>query len=195
LRNLVAELAKSAWVELKKVGSLGIAFQVSYDNLTLVDPVRDTTLFNFGGFLNYSAGYVLIPHPKKHRPMFKRAVDLKLWMVPKIGVFDFFPTKLDNSHMQTAFKSMLFDALERFAKSHRIKMGDVRYPMPEIYQIDRQYPPRILTLPTYNLDESKIVETVNILNDIQEDVGLSDQQRAENLVLYKADFMTCRNTR
>jgi hypothetical protein len=195
VRNMVAELAKSAWAELRKVGSLGIAFQLSFDNLTLAEPVRDATLFNFAGFLNYSSGYVLIPHPAKQRPMFKRAVDLKLWMVPKLGPFDFFPREHDNRNMQLAFKSMLFDTLQRFAKFRRIKIGDIRYPMPEIHQIDHRYPPRILTLPTYDLDESKIAETIDILNEIQEDIGLSDQQRRENLILYKGDFMTGRNTR
>ena len=97
--------------------------------------------------------------------------------------------------MHQAFQSMLFDALQRFAKSRRIKIGDVRYPMPEIHQIDHRYPPRILTLPTYNLDESKIAETIDILNDIQEDIGLSDQQRGVSLILYKGDFMNVRNTR
>src|SRR5436309_6194643 len=129
--NMVAELAKSAWAELKKTASLGIAIQISYDNLTLADPFRDPRLFNHAGFLNYSSGYVLIPHPQKQRPMFIRTIDLRLWMVPKLGVFDFFPTKLDNSNMHQAFLSMLFDALQRFTKSRGIKIGGVRYPMPE----------------------------------------------------------------
>jgi hypothetical protein len=142
--------------------------------------------FSYGGWL---------PIRQSRKPYPSYLADLHLHLVPTLTPFDFHPTRNDNINMDKAFRSMLWDSLKEWAKSRNISLSKLKFPMPKIIQLDHLSTPEIMTLPTYDLDEAIIADTIKILDRILEDVGMSSEQRKELLILIKGDFLTTRNNR
>ena len=63
------------------------------------------------------------------------------------------------------------------------------------FQINRSEVPEILPHPTYDLYEGYINDMIKILYSLQTDVGLSETQRKEKLILICGDLMTVLNIR
>lgn len=195
LRRLISDIAGAQTRRLKTVAASGKAFQASFDNLTMADKARDPRLFNRTTYITYTATFILIPPADRRPEMFTRTKDLHLHLVPTLTPFDFYPTPTDNNNMEEAFRSMMWDSLKAWAKSRNISLPDVKFPMPKIIQLDHQSIPEIMTLPTYDLDEAILADTIKILNRIFDDVGMSSKQREELLILIKGDFLTTRQNR
>jgi hypothetical protein len=70
--------------------------------------------------------------------------------------------------MEKAIRSMLWDSLKEWAKSRNISLPNLKFPMPKIIQLDHLSTPEIMTLPTYDLDEAVIADTIK---DIESNLG------------------------
>lgn len=195
IRGLLTDIARAQRQRIRSVASSGKAYQPSYDNLTLADKVRDPQLFNQTTYLNRTVGFLLLPHANRRPDIFSRNKDLRKEMVLTLTPFDFYPTQSDKSNIMKSFEHLLAEVLDNFAASQSITIRKLDFSAPCILQLDRHSTPEILTLPMYDLDESQIAETINILEEIQSDVGMSSMQRKEGLVLYKGDGLTVNNIR
>lgn len=195
IRRLLSDIAEAQRKVIQRVASSGKAYQSSYDNLNLADKVRDPRLFNITTFLNWTSLFLLIPPAPRRPPLFSLSKDLRKEMVLTLTPFDFYPTQSDNSNMTKSFEHLIATALSSFAVSRGITIPKLGFTAPCILQLDPHSTPDILTLPTYDLDESQIAETIKILEELQGDVGMSVQQRKEALVLYKGDGLTVNNIR
>ena len=67
--------------------------------------------------------------------------------------------------------------------------------MLEVEVLDHNDRSRFHILPTYDLDEIHIDEMINIIYEISEDIGLSELQVKETIVMFKGDNMTAKNIR
>jgi hypothetical protein len=186
--------AESLREELKSLCNKGMAIQVSFDNLTAAANVRDERLHNKASYLTYTAGYVVEPPPSRAVPMFTRS-DVNYSAVQRLIIKDFLPSDDDQSILRFAFRSMLFTIVKRYGKQHNLTFSDINFPMPTVDALDPQDRPRFHVLPTYDLDESRIDEIISIIYEIADDIGLSDAQVKEFIVMFKGDYMTVKNIR
>jgi len=112
---------------------------------------------------------------------------------------DVIPSPQDERDMGEAFLSYLgqvfTNCLERFEVPNKERFSSIKFPMRELFQIDRTDLPEILTLPTYDFNEGVINDVIKILDTIQGDIGLSDERAIKNLLMIHGDFMTVRNVR
>jgi len=172
---------------LKQLGSKNIAFEVVFDNCTAKASVRDERLHNKSDFLNYTVGFVLepaIPHP-----MFERShVDYN--KASTLRFADFVPSEEDNSIFQSIFAHFIGNALGRYCAKRNVTLPKLDFPMPSVKRIDPKAQPKVHVLKTYDLDESRMDDMVEILYRIGEDVGLKESQIQNNVVAYGGDYFT-----
>jgi hypothetical protein len=195
--NALNHIGDAMRKRLKAVASRRQAFQISFDNLTVAANVRDQRLFNEGSFITATAGFIVIPPPSRSHAMFKRA-DVQYYRIKELTTRDFLPTQTDKDTMKLSFRVMISDILKGYAQKSgntAIKLRGISFQMPKVFQIDHVNCPEIMILPTYNLNEGAIQEIIQILYQIEKDVGLSEEQVKENVIMFKGDFMTVRNTR
>jgi len=141
---------------------------VIFDNCTAAATVRDERLHNKSDFLNYTVGLVL--EPAIPRPMFLRA-DINYGEVAFFGHF-------------------IANALGKYCRKRQARLPKLDFPMPIVQRIDPKAQPKTHVLPTYDLDESRIDDMIEILYRIAEDVGLTDAQIEKNTVAYGGDYFT-----
>jgi hypothetical protein len=192
LQTALQSNAKALTTILKKLCSRNVAFQLNLDNLNLANNVRDQRVTHAGSFSSATAAFLLIPvNPP---PMFSRdAVNYQA--ARNLTVRHFFPSPEEEKNLLFAFQSMLFDTVKEFSKARNLELPNIKFPMPSIFPLDPKATPEILTLPLYDLNESKIDEMIKILYNIAEDVGLSKEQVLEKMILFKGDYLTVRNVR
>lgn len=186
--------AKSCLSRLRSVCSGNRAPQISFDNLTSPNHVRDERVHNQDGFWSATAGFLVLPPIELSRPMFTQ-VDINYNLAMSLTVRDFLPSDSDHDNMRLAFSSLIWRALRQFSKEQDIQLPPCSYPMPSVDPLNRHHRSEILPLPTYPLSESKIVDMIEIHYRIAEHIGLSAEQVQNALILFKGDYMTSANTR
>ena len=162
LQTALTSSADAIKERLRNICSHGEAIWVSFDNLTCAANVRDQRFFNQSDFLNYTAGYVVRPHPNIARPMFTHA-DRRYDRVTELNVLDFIPSAADRTHLSAAFESMIYKVVKGFLAHDGINLPKSNFSMPKIFQLDPENRPEIITLPTYDLNEGVIAELIKIL--------------------------------
>jgi len=172
---------------LRSLGKQGIAFEVIFDNCTAAATVRDERLHNKSDFLNYTVGLVL--EPAIPRPMFLRA-DINYGEVASLTVVDFLPSDDDAKTLSSIFGHFIANALGKYCRKRQARLPKLDFPMPIVQRIDPKAQPKTHVLPTYDLDESRIDDMIEILYRIAEDVGLTDAQIEKNTVAYGGDYFT-----
>src|ERR1700736_5841512 len=179
---------------LRSVCKPGLAFFVSYDNLTKAVRVRDDRIHNHGGFITSVAGFVYVPPPDFSQPMFTpEDCDYRRFM--ELNPSHFGPTESDQKILQSAFASMIWEAVRSFLQGKNIKVPEINFPMKFIHPIEQSELPEIPTLPMYNLDEAKLDDAVQIHYSIQEDIGMTPEQVIGNIVPFRGDNLTCQQNR
>jgi hypothetical protein len=185
---------KSCLSRLQSVCRSNRAPQISFDNLTSPNHVRDERVHNQDGFWSATAGFLVLPPIELSRPMFTQ-VDINYDLAMSLTVKDFLPSDSDHNNMRLAFSSLIWRAVHRFSKEEGIPLRPCRYPMPSVDVLNRHHRSEILPLPTYPLSESKIVDMIAIHYRIAEHIGLSPEQVQHALLLFKGDYITSANTR
>lgn len=97
--------------------------------------------------------------------------------------------------MKAACKSILWDVFKNFACSNKVDVPNLIYPMPIIFPLNHLERSEILSLPTYPFNEGIINEVIDIHENISNDIGISDKQRMENIIMFKGDFATVHQNR
>jgi len=186
--------AEAARNYLSQVCLRGQAIWVSFDNLTYAANVKLQTLFNRGDFIILTAGYLVIPPESHARPMLTPShCDYR--KVKTLSLGDFLPSPEIKNTMKNACKSILWNVFKNFAHSNKVNVPNLIYPMPIIFQLNHLERPEILSLPTYPFNEGIINEVIDIHECISNDIGMSDKQRVENMIMFKGDFATVRQNR
>jgi hypothetical protein len=198
--------------QLHAVGSEDNAFYVSFDNMTFKAGIRDERLLNQAAFITATVGYIMKPHPDLARPMF-RTTDAQYELVTDLTSPDFLPTDEDKDNLRKIFESLIWDIvktaiLTRSESQTSINEDDPAarpslskvslenaFPMISIHPLDRTKKPTILCTPTYNHDEAKTDEVIEIDYAIARDIGLTDYQKTHCLIHYRGDHMTVQNNR
>jgi len=194
LKSALDSNAKSLRDDLKSRGIKGMATEVSIDNLAAAANVRDERLYKKASYLTYTAGFVVEPSPARAIPMFTRA-NIDYNAVQRLTIRDFLPSDEDQSILRSAFRAMSFKVLKKFGKQHNLSFPNVQFQMPDVDVLDHKDRSRFHVLPTYDLDESRIDEMINIIYEISEDIGLSELQVKEAIMMFKGDYMTVKNIR
>lgn len=178
---------KSLREKLRCLGKQEIAFEVVFDNCTAAATVRDERLHNKSEFLKYTVGFAL--EPAIPRPMFLRT-DINYGAVASLTVMDFLPPDDDAKTLHSIFSHFIANALGKYCNKRKIRLPKLKFPMPAVQRIDPKAQPKIHVLPTYDLDESRIDDMIEILYRISEDVGLTDVQIENNILAYGGDYFT-----
>jgi hypothetical protein len=194
IQAALASNAVSCRRRLRSVGQMNIAYQISFDNVTAATNVRDERGYNRAGFWSATAGFCALPHPEIAHPMFTQA-DMHYNLAHFLTVDDFLPSDEDQNVLRLAFQSLMWDTLRRFCKSRDIALARCNFPMPKVAPLDPHHCPTILTLPTYDLEEGKISDMIQIHYRVSEDTGLSVESTPNVVVMCKGDYMTSANSR
>ncbi|TMC20417.1 MAG: hypothetical protein E6J34_12725 [Chloroflexi bacterium] len=198
LRNFLKRAANEARSRLRSLGKGDEAFLLVFDNLTKYNKVRDQRILHCNFFLNFTVGFVLIPPPSRQHKMHTQA-DFNSNAIRTLALADVIPSPQDECDMGEAFLSHLSQVftscLERSEAPNKARFSSIKFPLRELFQINRADLPEFLPLPTYDQNEGVINEVIKILDYIQSDVGLSDERAIKNLLMVHGDFMTVRNVR
>jgi hypothetical protein len=198
LRKFLKRAANEARDRLRSLGKGYEAFLIVFDNLTKYNRVRDQRILHINFFLNFTVGFVLIPPPSRRHKMHTQA-DFNSNAIRTLTLADVIPSPQDERDMGEAFLSYLgqvfTNCLERSEAPHKARFSSIKFPLRELFQIDRADLPEILPLRTYDFNEGVINDVIKILDSIQGDVGFSDERAIENLLMFHGDFMTVRNVR
>jgi hypothetical protein len=194
LRDL-KQAAKEARKRLRALGITGLAFIPVFDNLTFMAKVAQERVDNKAGFMTFTSGYILIPPLSRTVPMFDRKTDIIEANIRSLTVKIFLPTKEDHLNIGLAYTAIIGQSIKAFAKHEGRKIAKVVCELPEVFRIDPKETPEILPLPTYDLNEARCSDMINILYSIQKDTGLSDEQSMGGLTLHAGDLMTVEGMR
>jgi len=196
LRTFLKCAADDALRRLSQLSSSGDAFVIVFDNLTKHSKVRDRRILHDHIYLNFTAGYILVPPPSRRQKMHSLK-DFRRDEINNLNLSHILPTP---EHERIMRADMLF-MLGSFYKRCLEKFEPLRvatppdYRRPEVFQIGTSEVPQIMPLPTYDLNEGVVNDVIKILYKIQTDVGLSPEQRLLVLLMIQGDFMTVRNVR
>jgi hypothetical protein len=185
-RNGLADWSgQSLRKDLKQLGAQDLAFQVVFDNCTAMASVRDERVHNKSDFLHYTVGYAAAPAVPV--PMFERS-HVKYENVGTLKVNDFIPPDQDADCFRAIFAHFIGSALGRYCAKRGIRLPKLDFPMPEVMQMDPHQSHKVHVLPTYDLDESKMDDMIEILYRIGDDVGLKDSHIEHHVVAFGGDL-------
>jgi len=158
-----------------------------FDNCTTKASVRDERVHNKSDFLNYTVGYVV--EPPVPRPMLARS-HVDYGNVANLKLVDFIPPDQDAECFRAVFTHFISTALGRYCAKRRVTLPKLDFPMPAVNRIDHNLRHKVHVLPTYDLDESKMDDMIEILYRIGDDIGLKDSQIENNVIAYGGDYFT-----
>jgi hypothetical protein len=191
LIEAVRSNARAALVKLSKVGQRNQAMWVSYDNLTYTTNVRDTRLFNRADFVILTCVYIVVPHPSMARPMLSQR-DCDYGALRKLRLDDFLPTRYSYESIRKGNMHIVWSILKQFGLQRGSAMPKIDFPLPKLYRLDPSKRPEILPLPTFNLNEGIISKVIQIIEQVSQVLGLSQEQKEECLIPFKGDQATSR---
>jgi hypothetical protein len=180
--------AEAALVDLRQVALNNQAVQISYDNLSYSANKRDLRLHNYAGIVIHTAGYTLIPADSQARPTFGRSA-LTYHRIDEVNLTDIMPDIDAAKAILAGTKHMISKALFAFAKGQN---QDLRIPItfefPARRRLDRHATPKILTLPTYPLNEGIISELTEVICRVADDLDMTVEQRETTTWHFKGDL-------
>ena len=188
LRSQADEIMKI----LKKLCDLDHAFQIVFDNVNWCRDVRYERLHNQTGFASAIAAFVLIPWNR--RPMFTHA-DIRNEEALTLTIQDFFPLQEHLIILRASFRYSLFSVLKAFGEANDLPPLSFKIDAPEVEKLDPIHKSTIHCFPLLDLNEAKMGEMAEALRRMRRYVGMSDIQTSENIILFKGDLLTVRNTR
>src|SRR5271169_4688589 len=191
-------LAESAAEELHKFCAAKPRFFISFDNMNIFARVRDQRLHNQSELLNYTAGYVAANRKSIEEQMFtSSAIDRSKFATLKSS--DFLPDKDEENYQKYAFRAGIYEGLSKYFREALSKYLHKNKPLkPWHYPILHQLldiATIVFTLPAYDKNEAKIEEITQILYKIATELGYTNEQLLDFLIMYKGDFLTARNMR
>jgi len=189
LLRAIKATAEQAVANLRRVALSDTAIQVSYDNCSYSANKRDLRVFNYGGCVVATAGYVLVPAESRSCPMLSRS-DIDYNRIAEVKLDDIFPTIESAKAIAKASRHLITSSLLAFAKAQGTLMCQLKTEFPVRRRLDRHAKPNIMTLPTYALNEGIISELIDVIYRVADDIGLSHKQREENLIMFKGDLAT-----
>lgn len=190
LLAVIKATAEAALVDLRQVCLNNKGIMIFYDNLSYLANKRDLRINNFTRVVVHTCGYTLIPHKSQSRPMFDRSA-LTYHRIDEVGHSDIMPDIDAAKDILAGTKHMICKALLVFGKG---RGKDVRLPdtfdFPMRRRLDRRARPKILTFPTYPLNEGIIGELTELIYRVADDVGMTIEQREKTCQLFKGDLKT-----
>jgi hypothetical protein len=171
--------------DLKQLGAQDLALQVMFDNCTVMASIRDKYVHNKFNFLQYTVGYAAAPTLLV--PMFERS-QVKYENIGTLIVNDFILPDQDADCFRAIFAHFTNSPLGRYCAKHSIHLPKLEFPMPEVMRMDLHQSYRVHVLPTYDLDESKMDDMIEILYLIGDDVGLKVSHIEHHVVTFGRDL-------
>lgn len=148
LRNFLQSAADDARSRLVQPGTSENAFLVVFDNLTKHSKVHDHRILHDNYFLNFTAGFILVPPLSRQHRRHTRA-DFLEDEINNLSLCDFVPDPVDECTNGKAVLSILGSFFNRCIEKSNVKKKRnllVSFPMPSIHQIDATDIPEILPL-------------------------------------------------
>jgi hypothetical protein len=195
LLGAIKKTAEMALVDLRRVSLNNQAVQVSYDNVSYLAGVRDVRIHNFSSIVIDTAGYVLIPAESQSRPMFDRSA-LTYDRIDKVNLTDIMPDVGAALAIFAGAKHMISKSLSAFIKGQNEYLRvPVLCEFPSRRRLDSDAKPKILTLPTYPLNEGIIGELTEVIQRVADDLGMTVEQRENTTWNFKGDLGTVTGNR
>jgi hypothetical protein len=182
--------AEAALVDLRQVALNNQAVQISYDNLSYSANKRDLRIQNYAGIVIHTAGYALIPADSQARPTFGRSA-LTYHRIDEVNLTDIMPDIDAAKTILAGTNYMISKTLLAFAKGQNQDICvPVTFEFPARRRLDRHAKPKILTLPTYPLNEGIISELTELIGRVADDLGMTVEQRETTTWHFKGDLKT-----
>ena len=194
LLGAIKGTAEQALANLRQVAVSNTAIQISYDNCSYSANKCDLRIFNYGGCVVATAGYVVVPAECRSCPMFSKS-DSDYNRITDIELADILPTTESAWAIANASRHLITTSLTGFAKARGIAMCQLKSQFPVRRRLDIHAKPNIMTLPTYPLNEGIINELIQVIHHVADDIGLSRKQREQNLIMFKGDLATVSQNR
>jgi hypothetical protein len=175
-------------------GASGKAFQACYDNLTRAAHVKSERIINRTGFIEAVGGFFHKPHADLSHDMFTPE-DCNYSRVSDLKAADLLPSEEDQRNLQSAFECMIAQALTQHAKEKGRPPPNLGFAMPSVIPLDRSKRPEIITLPMYLKNEAKLDDVVDLHHLMQNDLGLTDEQRTKRILMFAGDLKTSQMNR
>jgi hypothetical protein len=170
---------------LRELGAKDLAFQVIFNNCTAKASIRDERIHNKSDFLNYTVGYVV--EPAIPLPIFNRS-HIDYSKVETLNLVDFVPSNEDSGCLREVFVHFIATTMGRYCATRHITLPKLDFPMPTVNRLDPHQRYKVHVLPTYDLDENKMDDIIEILYRIGEDIGLKDSHIEHNIMAYGGDY-------
>jgi hypothetical protein len=90
---------------------------------------------------------------------------------------------------------IVWGIFKQFGLQRGSAMPQIDFPMPKVYRLDPSKRAEILPLSTFNLNEGVISEVIQIIEQVSQVIGLSQEQKEECLITFKGDQATLRQNR
>jgi hypothetical protein len=175
-------------------GASGKAFQACYDNLTRAAHVKSERIINRTGFIEAVGGFFHKPHADLSHDMFTPE-DCNYSRVSDLKAADLLPSEEDQRNLQSAFECMIAQALTQHAKEKGRPPPNLGFAMPSVIPLDRSKRPEIITLPMYLKNEAKLDDVVDLHHLMQNDLGLTDEQKTKRILMFAGDLKTSQMNR
>lgn len=176
---------------------------ISYDNMNYKASVKNQLLHKTDHMQNDTAGYIYFPCfeedpiPKYH--LREDSVDRLAALT--LNQADLTLTKQDINYYRVVAKAIIFDVLDKYFPSFKSaytkpaqKGGRDKDPpeYPRIHLIPLGKT-AIYTLPTLDLNEARIDDTISIITTFLENIGVKANNMHDKVAMLKGDYLTVRN--
>ena len=194
LQRSIADAARATY----KSKSLQMPWIVSYDNMNYYANVKTLLLHKKPHMQNDTAAYVYFLHDaEKYGGLLPRT-----WVkhgrdeVKRLTTRDLLPPQ-GLQYYCSAAKASIFNILNKYcgealAKSMKDHLSWGAAIAPELNVLKLQKS-EIYTLPTLDLNEARVDETIEILEALMQELGVTPKQMHSKVAMFKGDWLTIRN--
>ena len=97
--------------------------------------------------------------------------------------------------MIIVYKSILWNVFKNFVSSNKIEIPNLIYSISIVFQLNHLEYSEILSLSTYLFNEDIINEIIDIHENINNNIEISDKQRMKNIIIFKENFAIIRQNK
>lgn len=196
VQRLQAAIAKSARDAYRKHAATR-PFVLSYDNMDYKVHVKTHLLHKNDHLQNDTAGYVYFQKGGAYDGLLKRASALDYNLTNTLRSYDLLPKDALNYHREAARSNVYNILIKYFPGVHDCALefnGERPFvePVRAINLLPLQKT-EIYTLPTLELNEAKITDTISIIKAFTQELGIDLDKLHDRVVMFKGDYLTVRN--
>lgn len=193
VHRIQAKIALAAKANYRR-HALTRPYVISYDNMNYMARTKTHLIHKTSHLQNDTAGYVYF-QPGSTGGNLTRSVAIDIGKTESLKCTDFLPKDLLTYYRDAARSNVYkilkkyFPALKEAEKAHGQPFV---HPVTPIHRLAVQKT-EIYTLPTLELDEAKITDTIEIIKEFMKELDVKLESLNDSILMFKGDYLTVRN--